>query len=246
MKPQTLLPVLLFAGFAASAEAAVYAGNGRAGFGGPVGSGSLSVTDDGVNLSFTFTRGSGNFNDFLVIYFDSTTGGASSLPASGEIGSPFSGRRAIVNEYGSGVVFGGGFASDFAFALKANGSASNHLFSTASGANANTLGFVSTAAVTNFGNAAAATYSWSISLASLGLNAGDSVDFVTTYLNPNDGGGADASFRSNEAFVTDLGATNPGFGGVTFASFQTYTTVPEPAAALLGSLGLLALLRRRK
>ena len=204
------------------------------------------MTDDGVNLSFTFTRGSGSFNDFLVIYFDSTTGGATSLPATGEVGSPFSGRRAISNEYGSGVSFSGGFASDFAFALKTNGSTSNHLFTTPSGANANTLGFVATAAVTNFGNATAATYSWSISLASLGLNAGDSVDFVTTYLNPNDGGGADASFRSNESFVTDLGTTNPGYSGVTFSSFQTYTTVPEPAAALLGSLGLLGLLRRRK
>ncbi|MCB1134390.1 MAG: hypothetical protein KDN05_24965 [Verrucomicrobiae bacterium] len=113
-------------------------GNGNSGFGGVVGNGSLSVTDDGTNLTFTFTRGTSSFNDTLVIYFDTTVGGATALPTSGEIGSPFVGRRAIVNEYGSGFTFSSGFGSDFAFALKANGSASNHLFTTPSGANANT------------------------------------------------------------------------------------------------------------
>ncbi|WP_035615519.1 hypothetical protein [Haloferula sp. BvORR071] len=247
MKTLGPLPLLFAALLAGSAHAALYLGNGQTGFGGPVGGGSLQITDDGTNLTFTFNRGSGgNFNDTLVFYFDTDPGGTTAYPSSGEVGSPFVGRRAIVNEFGSGITFGGGFASDFAFSLKASGSESNHLFTTPAGANANTLGFITTAAVTNFGNAAASSYSWSIALSSLGLNPGDSFNFTTAYLNPNSGSGSDASFRSNEAFVFDYGATNPGFNGATVTGFQTYTTVPEPAMAILGSLGLILLLRRRK
>ena len=40
--------------------------------------------------------------------------------------------------------------------------------------------------------------------------------------------------------------TSPGLNGGTGTSFVTVTAVPEPTAALLGSLGLLALLRRRR
>lgn len=240
------LPVLLAAGLAASADAALYLGNGRTGFGGAVGGGSLEITDDGTNLFFTFTRGGGNFSDTLVLYFDTNPGGATAYPSSGEVGSPFVGRRAIVNEFGSGITFGSSFGSDFAFSLKAAGSASNHLFTTPSGANANTLGFITTAAVSNFGNAAAATYTWTIAMADLGVNPGESFDFVTTYLNPNGGSGSDASFRSNEAFVYDFGAASPGFSGVTANTPLSYTTTPEPGVAFLGSLGVLLLLRRRK
>lgn len=246
MKTPALLSFLFAAGLAASADAAVYLGNGRTGFGGTVGGGSLSVTDDGANLFFTFTRGAGSFNDTLVFYFDTNPGGATAYPSSGEVGSPFVGRRAVVNEFGSGIVFGGGFASDFAFALKASGSASNHLFTTPAGANANTLGFVGTTAVSNFGNVSATSYSWTIAFSDLGINPGDSFNFTTTYLNPNDGSGSDASFRSNEAFGYDFGASNPGFSGVTVNTPLSYTTTPEPAVAVLGSLGLLIILRRRK
>lgn len=247
MKTQTLLPLLILAaGLAAPADAALYLGNGQTGFGGAVGGGSLNITDDGTNLSFTFTRGAGNFNDTLVLYFDTNPGGAAAYGPTGEVGSPFVGRRAIVNEFGSGITFGGGFASDFAFSLKADGSASNHLFTTPSGANANSLVFITTAAVTNFGNAGASSYTWTIAMSDLGVNPGDTFNFVSTYLNPNGGAGSDASFRSNEAFVYDFGASSPGFSGVTVNNSLSYTATPEPGVALLGSLGVLLLLRRRK
>ena len=54
----------------------VYPGNGNSGFGGAVGTGSLEVTTDLTNITFKFTRGTGDFNDILVIYIDSRpTGG---------------------------------------------------------------------------------------------------------------------------------------------------------------------------
>jgi hypothetical protein len=223
-------------------------GNTNTGFGGVVGNGSLNVSDDGTNLTFTFNRGTDNFNDFLVIYFDSVTGGATSLPTSGDVGDPFSGRRAIVNEFGSGITFPTLFDSDFAFALRSNGSFSNHLFTTPSGANANTLDFVNTYAVSNFGSNSASAYSWSIPVTALGLtpNSGETFEFVTTYLNPLGGAGNDATFRSNEAFGYSMGGANPGFDSVTVPSSISYTIIPEPSAALLGGLGFLALLRRRR
>lgn len=224
-------------------------GNGNTGFGGVVGNGSLNVTDNGTLLTFTFTRGTDNFNDFLVIYVDSTTGGATSLPTSGEIGSPFSGRRAVVNEFGSGITtFPTLFGSDFAFALRANGSVSNHLFTTPSGANANTLGFVNTYGVSNFGSNNAASYSWTIPVADLGMtaNSGATFKFLATYLNPLGGAGSDATFRSNEAFGYAVAGANPGFDSVNISSSVSYTIIPEPSAALLGGLGFLALLRRRR
>ncbi|MND07524.1 hypothetical protein D3C83_295550 [compost metagenome] len=44
----------------------------------------------------------------------------------------------------------------------------------------------------------------------------------------------------------DYDATVAGLNGGTGDRFVTVTAVPEPAAALLGGLGLLALLRRRR
>jgi hypothetical protein len=229
-------------------EAVTYAGNARTGFGGPVGNGSLTITDNGTTLNFTYTRGTGDFNDFLVLYFDTTAGGAANLPTSGDIGSPFDGRRAVVNEFGSGLTFPAPFTSNFAFALKANGSTSNHLFTTPSGANANTLGFVNTYTVGNFGSNNAASYTWSMPVSDLGLtpNSGATFQFVTSYLNPNSGGGFDASFRSNEAFGYDPGASNIGFTNYSVPGTLSYTIIPEPTAALLGGLGALVLLRRRR
>ena len=60
-----------------SVRAATYSGNGKNGFGGPIGQGSLTLTDDGTTISGTLTRGGGNFNDALVLYVDSVPGGFS-------------------------------------------------------------------------------------------------------------------------------------------------------------------------
>ena len=88
-----------------------------------------------------------------------------------------------------------------------------------------------------------------IPVADIGLtaNSGATFDIVTTYLNPNGGGGSDASFRSNEAFGSvDPGASNIEFAAYTFTTQDSYTIIPEPSAALLGALGLLGILRRRR
>jgi hypothetical protein len=253
MRPLAL-PVIAAALLPLSASAIVFSGNGNTGFGGVLGNGSLEITDDGTNLNFKFNRGSDNFNDFLVLYIDSpaVAAGATTLFTSGEVGSPFAGRRAIVNEFGSGISLP--ITASHAFALKSSGSVSNHLFSIAGNSdNANGLGFVNTYAITNFGSVNASSYQWSIPVANLGMTPlvgglSGTINFVATYLNPNSGTGFDASFRSDEALTT-LSAGNPGFNNTTLTQSLSYTIIPEPASAalaLIGFGGLLVLRRTRR
>src|SRR5438105_2177148 len=58
-----------------SADAAIYPGNGATGFGGPVGTGNLAVTDTATSLTVTMNRGAGAMNDALVVYLDTQPGG---------------------------------------------------------------------------------------------------------------------------------------------------------------------------
>src|SRR4051812_6227825 len=62
---------------ASAAMATTYPGNGATGFGGTLGAGSLTLTDNGTTISGTLTTG-GAFNDTVVLYIDSTAGGATS------------------------------------------------------------------------------------------------------------------------------------------------------------------------
>jgi hypothetical protein len=57
-----------------SAAAATYSGNGNSGFGGPIGLGSLTLTDNGTTVSGTVNKGPNGFNDVLVLYINSTVG----------------------------------------------------------------------------------------------------------------------------------------------------------------------------
>ncbi|MBT8045020.1 MAG: PEP-CTERM sorting domain-containing protein [Verrucomicrobiae bacterium] len=50
---------------------------------------------------------------------------------------------------------------------------------------------------------------------------------------------------SLSSFTVTSGSSDAGAGGIGFGGF-TYAAVPEPSTALLGALGLLALLRRRR
>ena len=77
-----LLSTFIAATFAVGSDAQVvesFNGNGSTGFGGTVGNGVLQISSDiSGSLDFTFTRGTDTFNNALVIYFDTTAGGASS------------------------------------------------------------------------------------------------------------------------------------------------------------------------
>src|SRR5262245_59111168 len=64
-----------FALLSFSTVAAIYPGNGATGFGGPVGTGSLTINDSLAGMTITLNRGAGSLNDDLVLYLNTQPGG---------------------------------------------------------------------------------------------------------------------------------------------------------------------------
>lgn len=244
MTRRILLAITSFAAITLSASATTYSGNGNTGFGGAIGLGSLSLTDDGTNVYGTFTRGSGNFNDVLVFYIDSTTGGFSDTSGFGDSADGL--RRAISGFDGganrSTLTFSSGFLADFALALGPSSDSFGGLWQLNSGG-ANSLGFLSSANLSPLNNSST-TYTFSFSLASVGLTpgAGQSFDFFATYL-------SDSGYRSDETLGGAATGTQ-GWNPFTETSYSVYNTlaVPEPSTLALVGLGTAALIatRRRK
>lgn len=258
---KTLLAAAASVALSAGALAQVtnnFNGNGNTGFGGPVGEGSLQIVNlaDGT-LNFTWTRGSGDFNDALVIYIDSVSGGfADTLsfndqadPLRSAISGASQGTTGMDANSRSIVTFNTGFNANFAFAADTG---FGGLWELAAGGD-NSLDFVTTTGFSPTSDPSAATYTWSFNVADIGLtpNSGESFKFVGTYLN------AGNSFRSDETFGFEIAGGNPGNGGIgnypnTIATSEfTFQTIPEPStyamlALSAAGLGAYAYRRRRR
>jgi len=242
---QLLATGVALVSFGVSALAVTYSGNGNTGFGGPIGDGSLALTDDGTTLSGTITKGPNGFNDVFVIYIDSVAGGFSDTSGFADANDGL--RKAISGFDGGGnrstLTFATGFSPDYAIALGPSSDSFGGLWSLANGGG-NSLGFDSSANLSPTGTASASTYSFSISLASIGLTPGlgQSFELFGTYI-------SNTGYRSTEALLGNDTGTQ-GYNPFTQTSFVTYTTIstPEPTAVALGASGLmtLLLLRRRR
>jgi hypothetical protein len=227
-----------------AASAATYVGNGTNGFGGPIGQGSLDITDNGTQLTVTLTRGPGDVNDSLVLYVDGQAGGITTT--AGLTDETDDGIRAISGVSGSGatrstVNFPAGFTADRALVVAGGFSYGSAL------APAATFGSTAFPSVSHTGANNAVTITSVFNLSDLGLS-GNSFNFVGTYLNRSN------SFRSNETLggasnADGTGSANIGNGPnavLTFTSSSAYTLVPEPTTLGLLAASSLVLLRRKK
>jgi len=228
-------------GSAASADAALYTGNGGTGFGGPIGGSTLTVTNGASNtLDFSLTTGVPFSGNALVIYLDSIPGGDNSTSTYTDTAD--GGRTAISGLSGNGrtlATFAPGFGADFAIAVEPGSFAG--LFNLSTPGNFN---FVASAGLSGSGTG---PFTFSVNRADLGLNAlGDPVSFEGTLISTS-------GYRSNETIGTSV--TTPGTAGDTpnagFTGTQTFSTantfaVPEPASAGLLGLGTMVFAFRRR
>lgn len=196
-----------------------YSGNGNGGFGEPVGGSNMTIIDDGTTVTLTFNKGLGDFNDDMVIYIDSKSGGFSSTV---NFADPDAGdrlRRAIT---GAGIFEGGtrsvvnfpsGFEADYAIAVNTGFGGLWELVENAA------FPFIS--GVGNPASSTEASFVMSFSKADIGIATEDNVafNFVITYMNAFGGNGV---FRSDEGYGDGLPTGNPGTDDVTFTSFEIY------------------------
>ena len=219
-----------------SSKATTYNGNGTV-FN-PVGLGSLNLTDDGTKLFGTINQATSRFggyvgfNDVLVVYIDSTSGGFSDTSGFAD-GSD--GLRRAISGFDGGVnrstlTFAGGFSPDFALALGPVSDNFGGLYALANGG-ANSLGLISSANLTPLGNNNSPAYAFSINLADIGLTpeASQSFELFGTYI-------SNSGYRSYGAVPGDL-ILNPGYGFAQQNSFGIYTTTPVPEPTTLALIG---------
>jgi PEP-CTERM motif len=224
-----------------STKASTLSGNGNSGFGGPIGLGSLTLTDDGTTVSGTVNKGPNGFNDVLVIYVDSVAGGFADTSTLADGGDGL--RKAISGFDGGGnrslLTMPAGFLPDYAIALGPSSDGFGGLWQLVAGGN-NSLPFVASVNLNPTGNNNSPTYTFSFSLAQIGAASGQTFRLLGSYT-------SNSGYRSDEALPGNAVGTqgwNP-FLGISSAS---YTSIPEPATGALAGISALLLLfaRRRK
>jgi hypothetical protein len=224
-----------------TSQAAFFAGNGATGFGGPVGTGGITVSDNAGNIDFSFTAGVPFSGNALIIYVDTSPGGVADTSTLNDTSDP--GRTAISgansgNPSRTVATFAPGFGADLAITLEPG--VFSGLFDLSTPAN---FGFVASG---NLAGTGAGPYTFSFSRAQLGLDPTETLNFVGTLISTS-------AYRSNETLGTSLtvpgsggDAPNAGFNGTTTFSETLSYVVPEPASLGIIGLGGLLLARRSR
>lgn len=217
---------LLFLFCVSSLSAAVYPpyyGNGKTDAGGAVGQGSLSFTDNGSVVHGTFNLGGASptyFNNYLVLYFDSRSGGFSDT--SRFIDNSTVGTRTASGYNTSGArataIFAPNFSADYALVLSRNLS-KGLLYELAGGQAFNDPVMINW---TDSGS----TWKFDFNLADINAT-GNYFRFESTATSSSGTG-----YRYLESFETLTGAA--GFNTVRFDYYDSYGVEPVPESTNAG------------
>lgn len=191
-----------------------YPGNTNDGFGGPVGKGSLAISDNGTTITFMLTKGTNDFNDALVIYIDSKTGGFNST--SGFLDHQDGLRTAISGFDGtnrSTLNFPVGFEPDYAIAFdKGFGG----VWTLQGGSTEHT--YLTSGNLTPAGSASSATYTVTVNKTTIGLVDNVVFNFLGTYIAPS-------GYRSNEAIGDAMVGFSNGYNNQNILTYNTYNSI---------------------
>jgi hypothetical protein len=221
-----------------------FSGNGNSAWGGAVGLGSLTLSNNATTVFGTLTTG-GNLNgNAVVIYLQTSAGGFSSTSGFNDNADQL---RSALSQYGGAgqqsiLNFSAGFAPNYAIALQpASGINFGGIWQLANGG-ANSQIFDTSINLSPTGADTAGTYNFSFNLSSVGLTAGQSFEFFGLQV-------SQTGYSSPEALGGTLSGAN-GWGNTqTVTSFSTFTTVPEPSTFALCGISMLitsVLVRRRR
>ncbi|HRI19929.1 MAG TPA: hypothetical protein PLA68_03205 [Panacibacter sp.] len=208
--------LLLAAFLCVSAFANSYIGNGKTGFGGAVGTGSLDVSTDLTNIIFTFNRGVGEFNDILVIYIDSRPFGG--FPSTKNFTDAQYELQRAISGYDGGVQrsvfnFNSDFKPEYALAFGAKRDAFPGGAVLDSMAKSLPFKFISQPAMSDSISNVATSYTVSILASDIGLNFNPVFHFMATYI-------SSTGYRSDEA----IGDPMTGF----VQGYTDYTSTTSP------------------
>ncbi len=216
MKTTTRLLLLaalpLLAAWRASADQ--YHGNGNSGFGGAIGYGTLTLSDDGTNISGTLTVG-GSMNDVLVLYIQSGSGGFADTSGFNDQGDTC--RQAISGASASGrslLTFGSGFQPNYALTLAPAAAGTGGLWQLASGGN-NSLVYLGSVNLAPLNNSGPYTFSFPAALIGMIPGVRSTIQVFGTYVR------TDGS-RSTEAIAGDLSGIQ-GWNPFTQTAYADYT-----------------------
>jgi hypothetical protein len=222
-------------------KAALYPGNKDTSHGGEVGNGQLTLKDNGVTVSGTFTRAlTAPFDGDLVLFIDCVPGGFTSTASFTDNSTELARAITGLNEFGTKrniANFVPGFTADYAIAMGINPGIGiiYHLAETPSGP---ALEWVGSANLFPFDSTISATYAFSFDWTQIGLPAARTnfFKFESTY-------SSNFGTRSKESFESESGSGDWG-GTLNFSNYDVYgvNPVPETAnAALVMFAGLLIL-----
>jgi hypothetical protein len=219
---------------------ALYPGNLNTSHGGEVGNGSLTLSDNGITVSATFTRGTAPFDGDLVLFIDCVPGGFTSTSTFTDTSSELTRAISGLNDTGTKrniANFAPGFAADYAVAVGVNpGGVIYRLTQTSSGP---AIEWVGSAYLSPTDQQIASAYTFRFDWQQIGLPRSRTNFFKFEALYASALGG-----RSLESFESVSGSG--GWGAtLNFSNYDVYGVNPVPettnaALAVFGGMMIIA------